>query len=194
MADLAAAHLVAPHKSAVRISSVRLTTDGEARARALCGLPDLDGARRVMEAVRRLGGEAWETWLADIEWGDTQDRETRQTLVELEERALPALLRGWLASASTMQGHVHYTLTEAGAETLTRSAGDWPEDRPGARVEARAIYYTRIKSELRRFDTATPGRAGEIGMMPLPLCRAGYGALEHRPAVEDAQTREERET
>lgn len=194
--DLVQGGFVERIKNAVRTTGVRLTGAGEARARALCGLPGpACGVATVREVVAYSDAPdrpdgcpagAWETWLAGVNWTDTQDRAARRELVFQEECALPALLRGWLEPNSTIKGHVLYTATEAGRAVAADPppikdvlAPDGVEPAEGLRER----YYVTSKRASARFDTLTPQRAGEIGMIPAPLCWAGYGALEYRPTI-----------
>ncbi len=203
--DLVQRGFVERIKNAVRTTGVRLTDAGEARARALCGLPDLAcGVATVREVVAYSNapghpglpapGEpwqtginwsgAWETWLAGVDWSETQDRAARRELVFQEECALPALLRGWLQAGSTLKRHVIYAATEAGRAVAVDPPPIEDVQAPGGvdwSEELRKRYYRAFKQASARFDTLTPQQAREIGMIAVPLCWAGYGTLEYRP-------------
>jgi hypothetical protein len=116
---------------------------------------------------------AWESWLAEIEWADTEDPEARQKLVAVEEEALPALLRGWLTAGSTLRGHVRYTVTEAGRQALEQEQEPEPERLPAADPEAQGAYYRELNDARTALRTKSPERAGQVGMIPVPLCHAG---------------------
>ncbi len=177
-------------RNTLRTNAVRLTDMGEARARALAGLPGWDCALATLDELARLappGKGVWETWLADVEWADTADADARQMLATVAEMALPALVRGWVVSNSTVQGHVHYALTAAGRAALA----DWP-DLPTVDElavddcrSAHAVYCRERDRALMAFDFATPGNVGELGAIPIPVAEAGEGALKNRP-VDDA--------
>ena len=192
LARLEKATMLTVFRSAVRPTGVRLRPFAEARARALAGLPPLPESRKLLRRVAALqeasarGNGAWESWLAGVEWKDTREREARQKLVAVEEKALPALVRRWLLAGSTLEGHVCYMVTEAGREALGHtqdgeSQGAAPEE------TARRLYYEELKEAQASLLAQAPQRPGELGMIPIPLCEAGWGAMRHLPEVSDAE-------
>ncbi len=184
LGELQDACLVTVFRNAVRATSVRLGDYAEALARALADLPSLADSRELLRRVAAFqdaceeAGGTWENWLAGVKWSDTEAREERRKLVAVEEKALPALARGWLATGSTIRGHVRYAATEAGRDALDQESAPEPEDLPAADVEARATYYRELEDARAALRAKTPDRAGQVGMIPIPLCYAGRDAPE----------------
>lgn len=154
-----------------------LSAAGEARARALAGLPALCDALAAVgqladllrsDAACAFQGRTWlpETARAGVPWGD---HEHRHAFVELEETFLPALVRGWAESNCSVQGHCWYALTDAGREQLGKPARPTPEQ-PASNDQARREYYFRMKNEMYALASAKPDCEREIGEIPMPVC------------------------
>jgi hypothetical protein len=152
---------------------VRLTDAGEARVRAMCGLPLFEGAQAAVDHLVRLieddsacvyMGRIWtpETALAGVPWGDD---ERRHKFVEVEERLLPALVRGLVVSNCTVRGHCWYSLN-----VLQPTLPPVPADGPSRLELARGQYYGRVKHEMADLRLAEPLNAREIGDIPMPVC------------------------
>ena len=156
---------------------VRLSDVGEERARALAGLPATGAALALLgqlsdlertDAAGAFQGHVWlpETALAGVRWGDN---ERRHALVELEEKLLPGLVRGWIESNCTVHGHCWYRLTDAGRKRIgkTAAASTCP---PAKSEEARRDYYQRVRMEFQALAAAKPECEREIGDVPMPVC------------------------
>ena len=176
---------------------VRLTDEGEARARALCGLPDLSaGMASLAEVARRTevpGRWIPETALAGVDYG-TPGSGKKFALVE--DMALPALVRGWLESNADIQGHVWYRVTAAGSAaldaaiaktTVGKAEGHGAADLPAAQKAARALYLDCLSAAQTRLAESEAGDRREIGFIPLPVAFPGAARAGNNlpPAEED---------
>jgi hypothetical protein len=152
---------------------VKLTDAGEARARALCGLPLYEGTQAMVEQLSRLVddgstcaymGKLWtpEPMLAGVQWGDNA---RRKKFVEVEERLLPALSRGQVVSNCSIQGHCWYSVHPKPTPMPPVPAG-----LPTSTDDHRAEYYVRIHQELADLRLAEPLNPREIGEIPMPVC------------------------
>lgn len=173
----------------VKTLGVKLTAKGEALARALCGLPNLEqaigGVLNILmhadgpDAGANFDGSIWvaETALAGVDWAQcAADKEARHKLVYVEDMLLPALIRGWIVSNSSIQGHVWYSPTAEGLEMLEaeRRKPDPPDAPPAPPPapfdeEAAEYYLERFIETGGYFDTATPKCPGELGGIPLAV-------------------------
>jgi hypothetical protein len=108
-----------------------------------------------------------EETLTGVEWGGPT-----KAYVELEDRFLPALVRGWADSRSDCQGHVYYAMTAAGWATIDRTPAAPTPPAVDPDDDAFDLYLHRVKLALGRLDTVAPPDAREIGPMPLPVCGA----------------------
>lgn len=183
--------LVHAFKPRTKTLGVRLTDEGDTRARALAGLPAFADALAMLDQIRAFvvaigGGRRWipETWLAGVEWGDNS---RRRAFVAVEEYLLPALQRGLVISNGSIRGHIWYDLTDAGlALAKRRAAGKAITPAsvmpPAPDNEARCEYYERVRDELAALCSAQLENEREIGEIPLSL---GIGLpcyLKDRPA------------
>jgi hypothetical protein len=182
--------LVHAFKPRAKTLGVRLTDEGDARARAIAGLPGYADALAMLDQIRALvtalgGGRRWipETWLAGLDWGDDS---RRRAFVAVEEYLLPALHRGLVVSNGSIRGHTWYDLTPAGLALTKRRASKpapAPADKfPESEIEARGEYYERVHQELASLCSAQVENEREIGEIPLSL---GIGLPCHvsdRPA------------
>ncbi len=152
---------------------VKLTDAGEARVRALCGLPLFEGTQATVDQLVGLledesacvaEGRIWtpEIALAGVQWGDN---ERRHKFVEVEERLLPALVRGLVVSNCTVRGHCWYSLN-----TRTPTLPPVPADLPARNELARGQYYGRLKHEIADLRLAELLNPREIGDIPMPVC------------------------
>jgi hypothetical protein len=153
--------------------AVQLTDLGDEHARALAGLPRVETTLEVLGQIKKLQvgeevceveGRVWvpETALTGVRWGDNT---RRKAFVELEEKLLPGLVRHWVRSNCSIQGHCWYTLGDAAPWEIPalRKA-------PEANVNARAEYYLCIHVEIEMHQTAKLECEREIGDIPLPVC------------------------
>jgi hypothetical protein len=156
---------------------VRLAHSGDARARALVGLPTLHDAVGLLaqladitrhDATCAFLGRTWvaETALAGVRWGDHANR---HRFVEIEDRLLPALVRGWAVSNCSVQGHCWYSITSAGRELLTQQPAVAMTEGVVSCESARREYYHRVRQELLTLAAAKPECEREIGEIPMPV-------------------------
>lgn len=184
--------LVLAFKPRTKTLGVRLTDEGDTRARALVGLPRFAEALAMLDQVRALtvalgGGRRWipETWLAGVEWGDNS---RRRAFVAVEEYMLPALHRGLVISNGSIRGHIWYDLTPAGLAVTKRRAGGKVTAAPDSMTlpapddEARGEYYARVRDELAALCSAQLENEREIGEIPLSLGIGLPTYLKDRPA------------
>lgn len=165
---------------------VRLTAAGEARARALVGLPDRAVGRLFLGKVASLTDRRPRSldrmWMDEIAanggkgWGDAATREDRRGLSEIELDALPAISAGWIEAHSTFPGHVRYRVLAGGWDEIDRpSVAPDVGDLPAEDAEAVGIYREEQDARLAEMQTAEPSTPGEIGALPLPVAHVGLG-------------------
>lgn len=150
-----------------KVLGVKLTDEGEEKARVLCGLPSLyAGLVLVKEVARREQGKGTvhETALAGVEYGAPDNK---KALMLVEDMALPALVRGWLDAGASIHRDVRYSTTEAGRKALE---GDWPKDHDGDDYDhqARECYFEALREMQSRLADSEPQDRREIGIIPLP--------------------------
>ncbi|MBA3936293.1 MAG: hypothetical protein H0X38_02440 [Planctomycetes bacterium] len=179
LAELEDAGQVIRHAAGQRTSHVRLTDAGEARARSLVGLPSLaDAMLQGRKFAKFVDPGRWiiEIPLAGLEMSDyPKDRGIDDPLMNLEERLLPLLIRGWAQSIEDAHGHVSYRLSYAGAAAV---AGKLPADPADSYdEECMNFYYDSLGRELERIRVMpAPCRL----IMPMRSCSdAYYSAKEH---------------
>ena len=169
-------HVVSFQPQASKTLGVQLSDAGDRYARALAGLPDVAESLAVVgrlaqlendPAACRFLGRTWlpETLLAGVAWGENDRREV---FVELEEKLLPALVRGWAQSNCSVHGHGWYCLRPAGHEALGRPLP--PAELPVRSNAARGQYYYRVNQELLGLAAGRPESEREIGEIPMPVC------------------------
>jgi hypothetical protein len=152
--------------------AVRLTDVGDEYARALVGLPQVETSLSVIEELRKHqagpivcdhDGRVWvpETVLTGVRWGDSAKR---KAFVHMEEKLLPGLVRGWVESNCSIQGHCYYTLGKV-------EPGSPPEleNPPIQSDDAKGEYYIRIHEEIEVLSWAKLECEREIGHIPMPV-------------------------
>ncbi len=167
-----------------RVVAVRLSDAGIERACSLAGAPCWLVGRQVCERLAALDDERatmvhlGTRWTA--EWamagtppfwaacgGDDTGRANRRLLSELEERAIPALVRGWLISGADLDGRVWYSLTAAGRAALMEAPPDVP---PATEAdEDCALAWREGAHAMQVRLAAAPRSEREIGLLPLPV-------------------------
>jgi hypothetical protein len=167
-----------------KVIATRLLDAGIERACSLAGAPCWCDGRAVCQRLAGLDDETavmahlGTRWTA--EWalagtaphwggcgGDDAGRANRCLLSELEERAIPALVRGWLVSGADFDGRVWYALTNAGRAALTEAPADAP---PG--IDANddcALAWREGAHAMQVRLAAAPRSEREIGLLPLPF-------------------------
>ncbi len=99
--------------------------------------------------------------------GDETGRANRRLLSVHEERAIPALIRGWLLSGADLDGRVWYSLTTAGRAALTEAPADAP---PATEPDADCALAWREGAHAMQVRlAAAPRSEREIGLLPLPV-------------------------
>ena len=152
---------------------VRLTDEGDARARALCGLPGMADGLSLLGEVDRLSASAG-AWVPETSFADAGAECSESELMLTENLALPVLTRGWLESGATVRGNAAFRVAEAGRTYLVSEAtlaalDNLEDDEPPTDAQARLFYEHALEDVLRRFAHATPEDAREIGLVPLSL-------------------------
>ena len=158
--------------------AVLLFEPGIERACALARAPGLPAARELCRRIVECEGVEDRGRLWEPEWmlagtpphwagcAGEAGRGNRQRLAATEERAIPALVRGWLESGSDLEGRVWYALTDAGRTALDGPEPDEPAGAEGdddcalAWREGAHAMYGRMAS--------APRSEREIGLIPLP--------------------------
>ncbi|MCC6906313.1 MAG: hypothetical protein IT430_00100 [Phycisphaerales bacterium] len=166
-----------------KVVATRLLDAGIERACSLAGAPCWTDGRAVCERLAALDDvRATMTHLGTwwtAEWAlagtppywaacgnDETARANRQFLSELEERAVPALVRGWLVSGADLDGRVWYSLTAAGRAALTEAPA---EETPAIDADADCALAWREGAHAMQVRlAAAPRSEREIGLLPLP--------------------------
>jgi len=166
-----------------KVIATRLLDAGIERACGLAGAPCWLDGREVCERVAALDDERatmmhlGTRWTA--EWAlagtpprwagcgrDEVGRANRRRLSVLEERAIPALVRGWMESGADQDGRVWYSLTAAGRAALTEAPAEAP---PAIEADADCALAWREGAHAMQVRLAvSPRSEREIGLLPLP--------------------------
>jgi len=167
-----------------RVVAVRLNDAGIGRACGLAGAPcwsegrdvcqrlaDLDDERATMTHLGTRWTAEWALAGTPAFWAgcgnDETGRANRRLLSVLEERAIPALVRGWLISGADLHGRVWYSLTAAGRAALTEAPADAP---PPVEADAEfALAWREGAHAMQVRLAAAPRSEREIGLLPLPV-------------------------
>ncbi len=166
-----------------KVIATRLLDAGIERACGLAGAPCWLAGRAVYERLAACNDEAatmvhlGTRWTAEwalagtpARWagcgGDETGRANRRLLSALEERAIPALVRGWLISGADLDGRVWYSITSAGRAVLTEAPAEGPQgidaDEDCALAWREGAHAMQIRL------AAAPRSEREIGLLPLP--------------------------
>jgi len=165
-----------------KVIATRLLDAGIERACSLAGAPCWSDGRAVCQRLAecdderatmvRLGTRWTAEWaLAGTPtlWAgcgnDETGRANRRLLSVLEERAIPALIRGWLVSGADLHGRVWYSLTVAGRMALSDSQPEAPAI--GADADC-ALAWREGAHAMQVRLAAAPRSEREIGLLPLP--------------------------
>lgn len=162
LGEAADASVIAVYRpSRGRAFGVKLTDEGESRARGLCGLPALDAGLESLAEVARLTGEArhWvpETALAGVDYAGP---DCKRMLMVVEGLALPALARGWIEANASVKGAVWYSVTRKG-KAILKKGHQFPAEvkAPRRKVkDARPYYFECLREEATRLA----GPKGEL--------------------------------
>ena len=181
-------------KNNTKTTGVKLTEEGEARARELCGLLRLADSWWICTKLAELSkppGKAKtydDVWISEEEIlilprpSEGEDQVAfLGGLIFTEDMFLPALSRGWAVASSTIHGNVYYALTQAGWDALNAEP---PAERPKVvpSHEAHEAYLDRVREQLDHLEHDRPENPREIGMLPLPVSMAGW-PLEKTPVA-----------
>lgn len=184
--SLIGAGLVRPAKShSGRTHYVRLTDLGDRAARSMVGLPDTIDALEVLaeigtilptlersESQRQYFGDMVpEIALARCMWGDEGSWEK---LVAVEERIVPAIVRGWAAARASVDGRVWYFVEPAGHDALADSEKHAPAIKlPEFDLTAAEHYHEELKRRWDELPSLTADNPNELGWLPLS-CGMGF--------------------
>ncbi|MCC6910185.1 MAG: hypothetical protein IT430_19810 [Phycisphaerales bacterium] len=166
-----------------KVIATRLLDAGIERVCSLAGAPCWSAGwqvcRRLVECDDR---RAWmmhlgTRWTAEwalagtpSQWAacgnDETGRANRRRLSELEEAAIPALVRGWMESGADMDGRVWYSFTDAGAAALADAPAEAPS---GIDADEDCALAWREGAHAMQVRLAAAQRSErEIGLLPLP--------------------------
>lgn len=166
-----------------KVIATRLLDAGIERACSLAGapcrlagreicqrLPALDDERATMMHLGTRWTAEWALAGTPAFWAacgnDETGRANRRLLSELEERAIPAMVRGWLVSGADLDGRAWYSLTAAGRAALTEAPADAP---PAIEADAECALAWREGAHAMQVRlAAAPRSEREIGLLPLP--------------------------
>ena len=177
-----------------KTAGVKLTDEGEAQARELCGLLRLADSWWICKRLADLSKPPSKAKTYDDVWISEEEILILPRSPEGEDQAaflggltltedmfLPALSRGWAIANSTIHGNVYYALTQAGWDVLDdEPPAERPEVDPSP--EANKAYLDRVREQLDHLEHDRPENPREIGMLPLPVSMAGW-PLEKTPVA-----------
>ena len=184
-------------------TGIVLTELGESTARALAALHLPCDAPRLLRCIHKLrtdpdgtdggGGRAWahETRLCGERLYAQSlyaTRKSREILRELEEAAVPSLIRGWVECAAG--AGLWYCLTPAGVAALADTPPTTPEkDLPDAEVPAVELYYKALAAAGRALEALPLPHPQDIAPIPMSHSPPLRGRrTEAAPAAETAQS------
>jgi hypothetical protein len=181
---LAKTGLLVTFQPATKTLSVRLTEQGEARARAICGLPSL---RDSLGELARLAGLSkrppklmTDVWICERDLlGEHPESVLGKFAAGLEERFLPALIRGLVVSNSTQEsptGLVFYRVTDAGWQALDDGGKAPPSDKADCDPEAIKLWLESLELARTRLEGGPAIENREIGEIPMPIDIEGMPA------------------
>lgn len=166
-----------------KVIATRLLDAGIEPACSLAGAPCWMAGREVCERLAACADELatmthlgtrwtaeWALAGTSARWAgcgrDEVGRTNRRRLSVLEERAIPALVRGWLISGADLDGRVWYSLTSAGRAALTEAPAEAP---PAIVADADCALAWREGAHAMQVRlAAAPRSEREIGLLPLP--------------------------
>lgn len=155
--------------------AVRMTDAAYDRARRQCGEPGFSTAYLMLRLVAhfsvRPAQVMQDIWIPETKfnggrgWGDANQNQ----LFFVSQRALPALVAGWLETNCDNERHVYFRVTKTGWQLI--DAGSKPADVPAVKRDSRfaLAYYERLRVEQARLFARTPDDAGELGFLRLPV-------------------------
>lgn len=151
---------------------VRLTDGADWYTRALCGLPGRSEALVVVdELVKRTkpgGKRIRDVWVPESDLADVKDK---NSLMSLEDAALPGLVRGWALSLCSTRRLAYYAPTMLGRAAVLSAGGDFEEDKdlPARDEEAREHYYGLLNRATDGMENPRDrDRDRDVGPIPLP--------------------------
>jgi hypothetical protein len=185
--------LVVRRRARVKYPNAKLTDRGDARARALCGLPGRPVAMlflahavewgerfepsRAGNWCERLDPSPPEVrWVPEIwfnngrGWGDGHSKE----LSSVELDYLPGARLGWVRCTSSVRGNTAYAATPKGRAEFDNPS-PFPKfgKLPAEDEDAYAFYRREQDAALLALETETPTRPNEIGELPAIHCLMG---------------------
>lgn len=174
LAALVARGLIRVRRPHGRSVGVALTDRGDQVVRAIVGLPGVEASLAFVAAVMArapdvplsehvisLYGRGW-VCETDMNEGRGYGDGRQNELVAIEDRGLPALVRGWLESNSDGAGRVWYRVVK---KPDARPLDALPEKATGAQ----GAYLDEIRRALATFDIDLSRGARERDIAPLPL-------------------------
>jgi len=157
-----------------RRATARLTELGDQSARSLAGLANVDASHalvrevlRLQTSVDRYGPLCSELWLVGLR-RYTTDLDDCAALGVLQERAAPALCRGWLLCRSSGEGRGFYAATDLGRRIAAGPVPELPGGLPEADQQAADLYDSEFIAYRARLRIMRPENPAELGDLPLP--------------------------
>ena len=153
---------------------VKLTEGAYGHIRQQCGLPGSGVGFRTLELVaehsKRPATVMQDIWIPETKlnggrgWGDGHQNE----LFDVAQRALPALVAGWLTTNCDSSRRVYYNVTATGWRLLDDGWKPDPIDIAPLNEEIEIAYYECLPIERAKLTTRAPNRGGELGCSPIP--------------------------
>ncbi len=169
-------------RHAGRASLVRLSEHGDAIARRLTQeATGMSYATECLQRLARLAGKPGtgidgyvpETLATGTVWGDGNE----DVLGQFQFDILPALVRGWVVSETTVHGHAWYKLTDNGLGVVAGHI-EPPAftDLPEPIMNGMSLYFDSLDAARANIDAMAPLKAGELGFIPAAVSRPIIGA------------------
>jgi hypothetical protein len=174
-----------------RVIGARLTTKGDAIARATANLPAMEDGLRYLDALHALrddargidrGGIAFtrETDLCNTAHGLPEAVEILSTA---SEALLAPMVAELVTYARDVRGAIWYGLTPAGTSLarLRLKTKPTPEEFAEPNEAAVDLYYAVREREDAAIIAATPNNPSELGDIPIAVCPETRGMIAARP-------------
>ncbi|HAA72157.1 MAG TPA: hypothetical protein DCE55_23675 [Planctomycetaceae bacterium] len=165
-----------------RTGGIAITPKGDLFARAIAGQPGLGAALATLEKLLELerhpdsadDSEHWipETLLAGADWDGSA--ESSAAFIVVEQLAMPAIVRQWVKTATTICGHAWFSITGLGREIQDRPPKAAQHALPPTDIAMQSLYERQLQLSLGRMKTSSP-TSRELGLIPLPVSLARKG-------------------
>lgn len=152
---------------------VKLTDGAYDHIRQRCGLPSIEIGFQTLKLVaahsKRPAKFMQDIWIPEPElnggrgWGDGNHAE----LYDVAQRALPALVAGWLKTNCDSSRRVYYNVTATGWRLLDDGWKPDPIAVSPLNEDIELAYYERLATERAKLTTRTPDQRGELGWLAI---------------------------